>query len=251
MKLPDIPTDNLYKFLSIFGLIIFLFTSYWLLAFDYHEIRSGKIIIIIFLSMFWLVGLVLTYKGFKLWYKKTQSKLDQILENETKKYEADKELYIHKFKFDKEMELYKNLWQPLVEIKDNVEKLNVWYKTFMKKYKDKDEDLSGLISEYEYQEKVRNKFKEEINPKIKEFKDILHKNQPFIPKNVFKDFDNLRDFFNEIKTHSLFAPNISDLKETAGFEQDDKLPFSDKLNNEIDKLAETIRKRKYDIEIKD
>jgi len=30
MNIPNVPTDNLYKFLSIFGLILFVFSSYML-----------------------------------------------------------------------------------------------------------------------------------------------------------------------------------------------------------------------------
>ncbi len=38
MNIPELPTDNLYKFLAIFGLIIICFASYY----DYNNIQKGK-----------------------------------------------------------------------------------------------------------------------------------------------------------------------------------------------------------------
>ena len=91
MSLPKLPTDNLYKFMSIFGLIICLY--------ELSRIKKNTIYINWIVSF---VGASLFLGGLLLWYYRTQKYKDVIIKNNAR--------------FDVEFQKYIELWIVLSKI---------------------------------------------------------------------------------------------------------------------------------------
>ena len=239
MKLPEIPTDNLYKFLAIFGLIISLFSGYWLIKLPFSNI-SLTFILILFGVL--VLGCVISICGFRLWYKRTQKVNDEILVNESKKNKLENDLYIHKSKYDNEVKLYKELWDPLSLLKSELDTLNTEYKRFIQQEND---------NEDEYHEKLRKIYSEKVYPHFEKFYKILNSNEPFLPKELFIEFDNLKMEFYKVASHALFAPEFIKLRKTANMNIESELEKLSELNEKLKKIADTVRNRIGKLDIKD
>ena len=130
MNFPTLPTDNLYKFIALLGIVIILFSFYLpfqsakksqellrevdsvmkvidlmpqkerVKAYEttYKKLEELKFILEkdkpFYLSVYVVggtIGIILTISGFRMWYKRVQKYQDKILENQANELLKEKE----------------------------------------------------------------------------------------------------------------------------------------------------------------
>ena len=83
MKFSAIPSDSLYKWLAISGMVLAIFSGYTFINFVWeHRIKLDEYSTIIDMlfwgSLFFMIsGLIMSLIGFRLWYLKLQKFIDQ------------------------------------------------------------------------------------------------------------------------------------------------------------------------------
>jgi len=253
MKLPNLPTDNLYKFLAIFGLVLFVFSVYMMndikteskLIYKNTEIKvlelrknilsvpkNEKLIKQVAILeteayksamnlnkkvygfyLICFISTVLIYIGFRQWYHKTQKFNDIKLKKEA--LNDVKEISIHKMQFEKEFTIYNELWKKLIELKNKMGTA---------------EHFFNFMNDPE-----KNEY--DINEILKNCVSFIQENEPFYPKDVHEELVNFIElstsfntFFNESEFRSdNFGEKIKDYKES--------------MSTAIDSICEKIRER--------
>lgn len=163
MNLPNIPTDNLYKFIAISGLAIFLFGLYLFnstqseLLLEINRLKLEQEILQLSNDDFnkksldslefnhqaqilqkkvdqlpktykgyltlTFLGFLISIFGFFQWYHKLQIHQNKIVKNEGEKAENQKSVITHQIRFEQELDLYKRTWEPLSEFKRGLNSL--------------------------------------------------------------------------------------------------------------------------------
>lgn len=106
MNIPNLPTDNLYKFLALFGLTIIGLGVIVLV-----QMRNEPISLLLFEC-----GTIISLSGFALWYFKLQKHLDTIVEKKAKSIKESRAINVNKIQFEKEFEVYEIMWTSLSKL---------------------------------------------------------------------------------------------------------------------------------------
>jgi hypothetical protein len=249
MNIPNLPTDNLYKFFSILGIIIFL--SGAILTYRSFDIKvkndiflidsetykaelnsdsnktKGKIIPLIYVSSIIMVsGFLISFFGLYFWYNKTQKFQDKILNKEARKYLEEQNLRIRTVQFEKEYLIYETLWKELNKLRIEMDRLKEESDAIIQN-NGKDEDISVLLSsDYPF------------NIAVNDFKIKFEENRPFIPNDIYEFGDKIDDLCLSLFNKRL----VTSLEVMAGVESD----FSDiikQIRVTIEMLCDKIRMR--------
>jgi len=186
MNIPNLPTDNLYKFISIFGMIIFFGGA---LLFYRNIDTSGSIPLRDISIIFIFPGIIISSFGFYFWYNKTQKYQDKILKMETWKYI-----------FEKQYQIYELLWSVLTKLTIEIDKV-IDDANLVVLNKVEDEDIFALSKE--------------DNPFMiaaREFMIKFEENKPFIPEDVYEFADKIID----VCQHLIAKRSVTTLEIKAG-----------------------------------
>ncbi|WP_435262672.1 hypothetical protein [Tenacibaculum sp. nBUS_03] len=266
MKIPNLPTDNLYKFLALFGLVLIIFSSYNFnktiseayqfednlnLKKSLHELESFekikdslnlkkskleidkdyklyerivKKIPKIFYShiSLLLVGVILSFAGFILWYIKTQKLNDKILIDQANRIANDQSILVHKMQFEKEFDIYKELWPELMKLKRATLELRPISET-----------VPASLSQDEIDNQKSKNFNEPFMNSVK----IFMENKPFYPKDIFEDVELI------LKTSQKEAYQWKDTQENRLSNYNIAKENIDEISSKIDTVCLKIRDR--------
>jgi hypothetical protein len=213
MNLPHLPTDNLYKFLGIFGLVLIVFSSYMFnqasveieyKLYDSYSNEQVKEFLVkndsisetkpnlgivklqtekqkkkfprlvhLYLLLF-LLGFVLSIFGFYLWFLRTQKIQDKILKNESEKLENNKVIFVHTIQFEKEFDVYKSLWPELLKLRNATHQLR---------------PTVEFVDPNESEQEVHKRKGIEFNNAYKDCGKIFENNKPFYPEDIFVEIE--------------------------------------------------------------
>ncbi len=213
MNIPHLPTDNLYKFLGIFGLVLIVFSSYMFNQ-DYVEIDSKlydsesnehvKEVLVkndsisetnpnldlkklqtesqkkkfpklvhLYIVLLFL-GFVLSIVGFYYWFFRTQIIQDKILKIESDKLENTKVIFVHTIQFEKEFDVYKSLWPELLKLRNATHQLR---------------PTVEFLDPKESEQEVHERKGKEFNNAYKDCGKIFENNKPFYPQEIFVEIE--------------------------------------------------------------
>ncbi len=227
-QIPKIPSDSLYKFISLSGILLILFGFYQV------NIKINGISIFAIIT-----GCILSIYGFRNWFVKIQKPQDKIIKDESYKYENQKSISIHQIQFAKEFEIYQSLWKTLMEFEQDVE------------------FVFDRVKDYEKldQEKM-DKNKNEIGEKMKEFwsnynkvRSMYNTNKPFYPREIFDELEQVIHLSANLYVEGIFMDTIKSLKEI-GIHTDCPSIFNEIIQR-IENVCSKIRDRIELTSIKD
>ena len=210
-----LPTDNLYKFIAIFGLVFVVFSSYML-----NQTADKTEITISFILLD--VGIVTTVFGFITWYIKTQRYNDRILKNESEKLLNDKTVLIHKIQFEKEFNIYDELWPCLTDLRNATHALrpNI-------------EQIDMSIPEEVRRKKKAEDFIKAHNKCV----GVFDNNKPFYPEDIYEKIADLI-----LKTK--FEKNSFDFMLEVNLERFDEAKLKmDEIIQKVESICLKIRSR--------
>jgi hypothetical protein len=221
MNIPSLPTDNLYKFISILGLLLLILASILIFRIPGIPFESYTSTFSIILIIF---GLLISSFGFYFWFNKTQKNQDLVLEHETDKYLHEQTLKIRSVQFELEYRIYQTLWKELYSLRKSIG------------------DVTLSIQNAVFEKKVTNVpiFKED-DPFVKAingFHDQFEENRPFIPSDIYEVSEKI----SNICYHFLAEQSLTDVYILGNIEPDFESKFSE-LKIIIEDLCNKIRNR--------
>jgi hypothetical protein len=169
-NLPNLPTDNQYKFIALAGIVLLLSGILSL-----EKLYLGVCLAII------IIGVLTSIIGFYLWYTRLQKFQDKVIIDESDKYNKQKTITIHQIQFQKEFTLYQDLWKSMSKLEEIINKLysnTIGYDSFAQErkieiQKEMEKDLTIYWERY------------------KEFDLIYKQNKPFYPENLYTELEEI------------------------------------------------------------
>ena len=216
MNIPNLPTDNLYKFFAVLGMILLLAGSVLGIEFTNHKSLLFSIGIMI-------IGFTISIIGFKNWYNRTQKYQDEILKTETRKYLEEQNLRIRTIQFEKEYKIYETLWQVLNKLRSEIKEI-----------------------ERDYEEKQGDNFDISIflenshpfNEAVHEFNIKYEEQRPFIPEEIYKFTERITEISAKIYSNRIAAPLLKRMDVPDEFRES-----IEDMDSVISELSNLIRKR--------